>query len=205
LRWSETPGAKPEVFNSLAVVDHSGSIIGSYDKFHLVPFGEYMPLRNVLPLEPVAAGAIDFSAGPGPRTLRLPGLPSVSPLICYEAIFPAAVSERSNRPDWLLNVTNDGWYGKTAGPHQHLAIARVRAVEEGLPMVRAANTGISAIIDSSGRFTGYLGLGREGVLDGSLPVAIESTFYARFGDLFFLLLTVTAALIISTTGYFRRF
>jgi apolipoprotein N-acyltransferase len=203
LRWSERPGTKPEVFNSLAVIDDAGSVVATYDKFHLVPFGEYMPLRDVLPLEPVAAGALDFSAGPGPRTLRLPGLPAVSPLICYEAIFPAAVTERNDRPEWLLNVTNDGWYGKTAGPHQHLAISRVRAVEEGLPLVRAANTGISAIVDSYGRLVAYLGLGEEGVLDGSLPSPIKPTPYARFGDLFFLCLLASGLLTVFSSRYVR--
>jgi apolipoprotein N-acyltransferase len=131
----------------------------------------------------VAHGAIDYSPGPGPRTLRLPGLPPVSPLICYEAIFPGAVVDRADRPHWLLNLTNDAWFGSSAGPHQHLAIARVRAIEEGMALVRAANTGISAVVDPYGRVTARLGIGKRGVIDSALPAPLpEATLYARVGD-----------------------
>lgn len=169
--------------NGLVALDRSGAVVGGFDKFHLVPFGEYMPLRRWLPLEPIAAGSIDFTPGPGPRTLHLPGLPPVSPLICYEVIFPAAVTDPTERPAWLLNLTNDAWYGHSAGPHQHFAIARARAVEEGLPLVRVANTGISGVIDGHGRIVAALGLGREGVVDAPLPHPLPSPPpYARFGN-----------------------
>jgi apolipoprotein N-acyltransferase len=169
--------------NSLLAIDETGTVVASYDKFHLVPYGEYVPFRRFLPLAKVAHGAIDYSPGPGPRTLRLPGLPPVSPLICYEAIFPGAVVDRADRPHWLLNLTNDAWFGSSAGPHQHLAIARVRAIEEGMALVRAANTGISAVVDPYGRVTARLGIGKRGVIDSALPAPLpEATLYARVGD-----------------------
>ena len=182
------------IWNSIFAIDGTGKILGHYDKAHLVPFGEYAPLRDVLPIDKITHGAVDYSAGPGVRTLRLPGLPPVSPLICYEAIFPGAVVDPSDRPAWMLNLTNDAWYGITAGPHQHLAIARVRAVEEGLPMIRAANTGISAIIGPYGRVLVRLGLTKAGVLDGPLPAPTpNATIYARFGDIpFFVMLVLFA-------------
>jgi len=176
------------VWNSVQAVNANGEIVATYDKFHLVPFGEYMPLRWLLPFEKITPGAVDFSAGPGPQTMVLPGLPSVSPLVCYEVIFPGNVTDPRNRPGWLLNVTNDGWFGISSGPHQHLASARLRAVEEGLPLARAANTGISAIIDSYGRLRMSLALGTAGVLDGALPAALPATLYARFGDFIFLMM-----------------
>ena len=116
------------------------------------------------------------------------GAPPVSPLICYEAIFPGRVVDAASRPGWMLNVTNDAWFGRSAGPYQHFAATRLRAVEEGLPLVRVANTGISAIVDGYGRVRSRLGLGREGVIDGPLPAALPLTPFARFGDLATLLL-----------------
>ncbi|MFN4281828.1 MAG: apolipoprotein N-acyltransferase [Alphaproteobacteria bacterium] len=186
-----TPRAERDpyrVWNSVQAIDARGEIVATYDKFHLVPFGEYMPLRWLLPFDKITPGAVDFSAGPGPRTLALPGLPPASPLVCYEVIFPGSVADRANRPGWLLNVTNDGWFGISSGPHQHLASARLRAVEEGLPVARAANTGISAIVDSYGRLRMSLALGRTGTLDGALPAALPPTLYARFGDFIFFML-----------------
>jgi len=172
-----------QIWNSVVALDVHGSVVGHYDKSHLVPFGEYVPLRGFLPIDKVAHGMTDYSAGSGPKTLRLDGLPGVSALICYEAIFPGAVADPADRPAWLLNLTNDAWYGITAGPHQHLAIASLRAVEEGLPLVRAANTGISAVVDPYGREIGRIGLGRQGVLDFMLPKPTDGpTPYARFGD-----------------------
>lgn len=171
-----------QVWNSLLAINGSAEIVATYDKFHLVPFGEYVPLRNILPLEKITPGNIDFSAGPGPVTLALPGLPKASPLICYEIIFPGAVVAANERPQWLLNVTNDAWFGISSGPYQHFAAARFRAVEEGMPLVRAANNGVSAIVDSYGRIMTSLDLGRRGVVDGDLPRAIEAPLYARLGD-----------------------
>ena len=168
--------------NSLHAIDSGGNLVATYDKHHLVPFGEYMPLRSIMSAAKLTHGNIDFSSGPGAESLAVPGLPPFSPLICYEAIFPGAVTPRNMRPAWLLNITNDGWFGNTAGPYQHLQAARLRAVEEGLPLVRAANTGISAAIDPLGRYLGRLPLGQEGVLHVPLPKALERTPYAHIGD-----------------------
>lgn len=178
------PDVRPrQVWNSITALDDRGVVLGNYDKFHLVPFGEYVPMRSVLPLDKITHGGLDFSAGPGPRTLRLPGLPPFSPLICYEVIFPGNVIDAEDPPQWILNVTNDGWFGLSSGPYQHFASARLRAVEEGLPLVRAANTGISAVVDPYGRVIASLGLGRAGVIDSPLPQALSGdTIYGRFGD-----------------------
>ena len=174
------PGVDPfQVWNSMLAVDPSGAVVGSYDKSHLVPFGEFMPLRSVLGLGSVAGGSTDFSTGPGVQTLRLPGLPPVGPLVCYEVIFPGAVTDRSDRPEWLLNLTNDGWYGISAGPYQHLVAARLRAVEEGLPVVRVANTGISAVIDPVGRVLVRAGLGRARCPGFHAAAAAEPTDAVR--------------------------
>jgi apolipoprotein N-acyltransferase len=167
------------LFNAVVALDSDGRPLGAYDKSHLVPFGEYMPLRGWLPIR-LVHGAMDFSAGPGRVAWRLPGLPAVSPLVCYEVIFPGRVVG-AERPGWLLNVTNDAWFGVSAGPFQHLAAARLRAVEEGLPLARAAQTGISAVFDSRGREVGRLGLARTGVLVAPLPAAGEMTPFARLG------------------------
>ncbi|MFO1189775.1 MAG: apolipoprotein N-acyltransferase [Alphaproteobacteria bacterium] len=197
----EGRGPSFRVWNALQGIDSNGTIVGTYDKAHLVPFGEYMPLRQWLDIAKITPGSTDFSAGPGPRTLRFPGLPPTSPLICYEVIFPGAVVDPADRPAWLLNVTNDAWFGLSPGPYQHLAAARLRTVEEGLPLVRAANTGISAVIDPYGRFAGRLGLGEAGVLDQRLPDALASPPpYARLGDSPFAL---AAGLTLGLVGWAR--
>ncbi|MBB3174565.1 apolipoprotein N-acyltransferase [Endobacter medicaginis] len=163
--------------NSVIALDSDGNVSGIYDKAHLVPFGEYQP--RGLPVQIVPGGG--FAAGPGPRTLDLPGIPPVGPLVCYEVIFPGAVTQPGDRPAWLLNLTNDAWYGDSAGPRQHLASARMRAVEEGLPLARDANTGISAVFDAYGRQTARLGWGVAGTLVAPLPPALPPTLFARFG------------------------
>ena len=182
-----------KIWNSLAVLDERGAITATYDKFHLVPFGEYMPFRGFLPFDKLAVGPVDFSPGPGPRTIAVPGAPPVGPLICYEAIFPAEVVDEENRPQWLVNVTNDAWFGISSGPHQHFASARLRAVEEGLPLVRAANTGISGVFDPYGRVLARLELDRAGALDVALPVALSKTPFGYFGNWLTLALTIACA------------
>jgi apolipoprotein N-acyltransferase len=175
-------GGVRQVRNAMLVIDGQADVRRVYDKSHLVPFGEYVPLRGVLPVERIVPGQGDFVPGDGRAVLDVPGLPAVTPLICYEAIFPGRVIPRGERPGWLLNLTNDAWFGTFAGPQQHFAIAAARAVEEGLPMVRAANTGISAVVDPYGRVIARLGVGEAGVLDARLPHALEPTVYARWGD-----------------------
>jgi apolipoprotein N-acyltransferase len=169
--------------NALLVIDDAADVQRVYDKSHLVPFGEYVPLRGVLPIDKIVPGQSDFVAGAGRRLLEIPGLPAASPLICYEAIFSGRVTPHGARPGWLLNLTNDAWFGTFAGPQQHFAIASTRAVEEGLPLVRAANTGISAVVDPYGRVIARLGIGEQGVLDSGLPVALSPTPFARWGEL----------------------
>ena len=157
--------------------------MATYDKFHLVPFGEYVPLRRWIGITKLTAGRTDFSAGTGPKTIRLPGLPPFSPLICYEVIFSDNVKESNSSARWLLNVTNDAWFGTSSGPYQHFAMARLRAVEQGLPLIRVANTGISGVIDAYGRVTGRLGLNEQGIVDTGLPRGLEGqTLFSRFGS-----------------------
>lgn len=184
-------------FNSVSVLDQKAKVTAVYDKHHLVPFGEYIPWRNVLNLTPVAstvAGLGDFTPGTGARTLTTEHTPPFSPLICYEVIFPREVVDQNHRPDWMVNVTNDAWYGHTAGPYQHFDMARMRAIEEGLPIARAANTGISAIIDPVGRIISRQPLGASGVADALLPPPLPPTLYAKFGDrLFFAMLVLLIA------------
>jgi len=183
LRGDPPQGTPERYWNSLAVVDPQARIVATADKFHLVPLGEYVPLRDVIGpfVSKLTAGAGDFSAGPGPVTVSAPGLPPFSPLICYEVIFPGAVTDPANRPDWLLNVTNDGWFGRSPGPYQHFASARFRAVEEGLPLARAANTGITGMVDPFGRVIASLPLGTEGALDVLLPAPLAPTLFSRTG------------------------
>jgi len=202
VRGNPPPDPLSQFWNSLAVLDAKGDILAVYDKHHLVPFGEYVPLRSVLPINKITPGTVDFTAGPGPATLTVPGLPPFSPLICYEAIFPETAADPARRPSWLLNITNDAWYGYTSGPFQHLAIARLRAVEQGLPLARDGNNGVSAMIDPLGRVVALLGLDDVGVLDVPLPQSLPATPYVKFGDslyLALLLLALAAAALITAT------
>jgi apolipoprotein N-acyltransferase len=201
VRTDFAPAKPSHIWNSLLVIGPSGDLVASYDKSHLVPFGEYVPLRNVLPLRKLTPGTVDFTAGSGPRTLTLPNLPAVAPLVCYEAIFPGAIVEPGKRPGWILNVTNDAWYGLTSGPFQHFAIARVRAVEEGLPLLRDANNGITGAIDPYGRVLSRLDLDGIGVLDTPLPAALAPTLYSRIGDIGFLVLLVITTAFSIFLGY----
>lgn len=194
-------GRLAALYNSLVALNPEGQVLGTFDKAHLVPFGEYMPFGGLLPIR-LVTGGVDFSAGPGPGALPLPGgLPAPGPLICYEVIFSGAVVG-AERPGWLLNVTNDAWFGISAGPYQHLAAARMRAVEEGLPMARAAQTGISALFDAHGRQIVRLGLGATGTLEAALPAALPPTPFARGGLWIPFGLAVVALLI---SSLFRRF
>ncbi|MGS4946713.1 apolipoprotein N-acyltransferase [Meridianimarinicoccus sp. RP-17] len=179
-----------DLYNALGVIAADGTALALYDKHHLVPFGEYFPGGQVARWLGLTGLATDylggFTPGPGPRVLdlRAAGLGRALPLICYEAIFPrhARTPRGSPRPDWIVQVTNDAWFGRFAGPQQHLAQARMRAVEQGLPLVRAANTGISAVIDPAGRITGALPLDTAGALDRPLPAPVAPPPFARVGS-----------------------
>ncbi|HEY1933879.1 MAG TPA: apolipoprotein N-acyltransferase [Acetobacteraceae bacterium] len=184
--------------NSMFALVDSGTIAAVYDKWHLVPFGEYQPDWLPIGIQVVPGGG--FARGPGPRTLHVPGLPPLGPLICYEAIFSGEITDEADRPDWLVNITNDAWFGDSTGPRQHLAAARMRAVEEGLPLMRAANTGISAAFDAKGRELTHLGIGRMGFLVVSLPAPVPRTLFARFG----LLIPGGAATVLLCTGLLTR-
>jgi apolipoprotein N-acyltransferase len=186
-------------YNSVLVVDSEGRITGSYDKIHLVPLGEYLPFQDFLEslgmmqLTNVRGG---FTVGERPRLLTVPGAPPATPLICYEIIFPQEITEPGTHPGWLLNVTNDAWFGSSAGPYQHFHQAQVRAVEQGLPVVRAANTGISAVIDPFGRVRAEIGLGKKGVIDADLPQAGPTTLFVQFGTI-----VEIAALLLAAMGW----
>ena len=198
--------AQGRVFNTAYLLGPGARPVGVYDKYHLVPFGEYLPLAPLLSrlgIAKLTAGDIGFSAGPGPQSYELPGAPPVTPLICYEAIFPGAVTP-AMRPGWFVNITNDSWFGPWAGPRQHLLIARMRAVEEGLPVARVAITGISAVIDAKGRIVTSLGLDQSGVIDAGLPQALPPTLYTRFADLGFAIILLACATIAGVLSQRRQ-
>jgi len=202
------PGARiTRAYNSIYTIDHDGSVLSVYDKLHLVPFGEYLPFQDwmeklgFVQLTKVQGG---FIPGTRRRTMDIPSAPRALPLICYEVAFPGSISSRDDRPGWIVNLTNDGWFGMSTGPYQHLQQARMRAIEEGLPLVRAANTGISAVIDPSGRIVARLGLGIEGVLDASLPTALPPTVYARLRDIPIVVLATIALLLVIRRRLVRR-
>lgn len=192
LRRVFTKGEKVKIYNSLIVVGADASVKAIYDKFHLVPFGEYLPLRAIIPssITKITSGETDFSRGPGLDIIRSDPMPAFSPLICFEGIFSGSVvAKGQQRPEWLLNITNDAWFGNSSGPYQHLQLARMRSIEEGLPLVRAANTGISAVFDAFGRQINKKSLGEKGVLDVSLPPALqEPTIFALYGQLILIIM-----------------
>lgn len=174
------------VYNSIYAIAGDGTIADAYDKVHLVPFGEYLPLQGLfdrLGLAPLTREIGGFSAGRQRRYLEIGPAPPALPMICYEIIFPGLGGSTPTRPGWFVNVTNDAWFGATPGPYQHFHQARVRAVEQGIPLVRAANTGISAIVDSHGRVRKSLALNQRGVVDGALPGALDATLYSRTGTM----------------------
>lgn len=189
-------------YNSIYVIDHDGTILSVYDKLHLVPFGEYLPFQSAMEklgfvqITKVRGG---FIPGDRRRTMTVPNAPRMLPLICYEAVFPGDIVSGDDRPGWIVNLTNDGWFGISTGPYQHLQQARLRAVEEGLPLVRSANTGISAVIDPLGRIIAHLELGSEGVLDSALPKPAAPTIFSRVRDI-----PAALAVALSTVMVIRR-
>jgi apolipoprotein N-acyltransferase len=200
---------RPHYFNSIQVIDRHGALLDRYDKIHLAPFGEYLPWSDLLERLGVTQFVHfpgGFDAGSGPAVLHVPGLPDALPLICYEAIFPQDVGAQlrpgDSRAAWMLNLTDDAWFGRTPGPYQHFAQSRLRAIEQGLPLVRDANGGISAVVDGLGRIIAQLPLGVESVLDSPLPAPRPPTIYARFGAL--VPLSMLAILFVVSAGLKRR-
>lgn len=202
IRVDRNSGPEPDVFNSIIVFDGMAEPVARYDKWRLVPGGEFLPLGWLL--EPLGFRKVvrtpgNFTAGQGPVSILLPGGLKAALLVCYEVIFPDRLIDSADRPQLIVNVTNDGWFGRSTGPWQHLAQARLRAIEQGLPVIRAANTGISAVIDSHGRYTHRLPLMEAGVIDSPLPASIATTAYGAWGDGLLLLLlaaTISSAIIL---------
>ncbi|MDB5492242.1 MAG: Apolipoprotein N-acyltransferase / Copper homeostasis protein CutE [Micavibrio sp.] len=186
LRHEDTADGKTSYYNSLVTYDNRLQPVSSYDKAHLVPFGEYIPFKDHIPLHPFVRFA-GFTPGKGIATQSVSTLPPYSGLVCYEVIFQGEVSVNTPRPAWMINVTNDGWYGNSPGPYQHLTMAVFRAVEEGIPLIRSANTGISAIIDPYGRITKRIEYGVAGYADSPLPAAAAGTWFNIFGRYIILL------------------
>lgn len=205
-RFEPGPEGKARYFNTLIALRRESNglrVTGVYDKHRLVPFGEYLPLGDLagkLGIRSLVHMPEDFTAGPAPRPIAPWGVPPLQPLICYEALFPgftrAATKREGIRPAWILNVSNDAWFGMTSGPLQHLNLASYRAIEEGLPIVRSTPTGVSAVIDGYGRIQpgARLDLGELGVIDARLPPALRPTVYGRVGDLPFVFLLLASAL-----------
>lgn len=198
VRRSDEQDGASQFWNSLFVLNGDGEILATYDKSHLVPFGEYIPLGGLPGVRKLTEGFADFSRGPGLQTLKVDGLPSFSPLICYEVIFPGrVVSKDGPRPGWMVNLTNDGWYGRSTGPYQHFQIARLRAIEEGMSLVRVAGTGISGVVSPLGQTSPTLGLDKAGILDLDVPPPLLFTPpYARWGNQ----IPVTIALLCGVFG-----
>ncbi len=195
-RFSGPPGQQ-KAYNTLLMLRRGQTgfrTVGLYDKYRLVPFGEYLPfpqLFSLLHLTSLVQNGEPFSSGPRPAPVSVPGVPRMQPLICYESLFPGFTSSRGGRPDWIVNVSDDAWFGQTTGPWQHLNLASYRAIEEGLPLVRATPTGVSAVVDAYGRTRAYLGLGRQGIIDTALPGRLEATPYSKLRDFpFYILLLV---------------
>ena len=188
------------VYNSMVYLDQAGGILAVYDKHHLVPFGEYIPLGHLLSRFGIRGLADNegngFASGIGVRIIQATGLPDFLPLICYEAIFPGLAQLDKARPNWILHITNDAWFGNYSGPFQHLVQVRARAVEQGLPVARSANTGVSAMIDPYGRILAQLPLNEAGFLDAQLPAPLPPTLYSRWGELPWLLIALFLAAIV---------
>ena len=192
--------------NSSVIINKQGGIVDFYDKSHLVPFGEYIPFRRYLPVgfRPITNTISDFRPGEKHKKIQIPGIPPFGILICYEIIFPGQIVDRNNRPEWLINLTNDGWYGDSSGPRQHLVSTQLRAIEEGMAIVRVANTGISALISKTGRILGKIELNRKGILEINLPKRLNiSTLYSRLGNSIPLALIIV--IILSALALSRRY
>lgn len=193
-------------WNSIFVLSKN-SIEGVYDKHHLVPFGEYVPLQRFLPfIKKITQGSVGFSEGDGASVLRVPGDDGFefSPLLCYEVIFSGEVLPEYSSPDFFINLTNDSWFGETSGPYQHLNIARMRAIEYGIPLIRVAQTGITALIDPYGRIIAKIGLNEEGIIDVPLIKKLQSTFYKEYGNSAVFLMSLSLLCCIFIRVFFRK-
>jgi apolipoprotein N-acyltransferase len=193
--------------NSVFVMNASGRILARYDKSHLVPYGEYLPMRPILSalgLSRLAPGDIDFDSGPGPQSFLLPGVGQIGFQLCYEIIFSGEVVQRGNRPEFLFNPSNDAWFGAW-GPPQHLAQARLRAVEEGLPILRSTPTGISAVIDAEGRLLHSIPWRTSGVINARLPRPAPETLFSKLGNLLPILFALLLAGIAIAVRWKRRY
>jgi apolipoprotein N-acyltransferase len=195
LRHEEQADGSARYYNSLAIFDRGMNLLTAYNKSHLVPFGEYIPFQKYIPLKPFVEFA-GFTPGNGPETYELPGVGALGLSVCYEIIFPGAIVERDKRPDWIINVTNDGWYGKSSGPHQHFDQSRFRAIEEGIPVVRAASTGISGVVGPTGRIIYEAGLMEKHGQNVALPEKLaQPTLYSKFKDIIFFIAAFAAILL----------
>lgn len=207
LRFGESAG-RYVPYNSLALIDSAGQVVGTYDKTHLVPFGEYIPFRKYLPewVRPLTNTVADFGQGRKYQTIKPENFAEFAPLICYEIIFSGQIVRKENKPKWMVLLTNDGWYGDSAGPYQHLAAAQMRAVEEGITIVRSANNGISAVIDAYGRVAQSLGLNEKGVLNATFPLLAHSTLFGRYGNVIpvTLCLLLISAVILAERFFCRK-
>jgi apolipoprotein N-acyltransferase len=181
LRGALRAESRRELYNSLFAIGKGGEVVAAYDKRHLVPFGEYVPFRRFFPFLSAVAAGDDFAVGQGAAVLTVGGLPPFRPLICYEGIFAHEIASAGQpRAQWLLNITNDAWFGISPGPYQHFEMARLRAVEQGVPLIRVANTGLSGVVDAMGRVTHLIPLGQEGVEDVLLPQPLPTApLYGR--------------------------
>jgi apolipoprotein N-acyltransferase len=202
IRLIDTASTDPIIFNTLFVLDKTGQILDIYDKKQLTPFGEYVPFRSILTIEKLTYGSIDYKAGTESKVLKVDPLPPFQPLICYEGIFPHLIIRRNSGAAWFLSLTNDSWFGLSWGPYQHLAIVRARAIEHGIPLIRAASNGISAVIDPYGRILHRLELNEIGFIDFTLPQPlVESTFYSHWREIPFFILLAFSLIIGSVTRF----
>ena len=193
----------PRIWNSAQIMDSEGDIQAIYDKHHLVPFGEFVPLRSIFPfINKITPGSMDFSKGHGPDTLKVRNLPSISPLICYEDIFPSEVANYYDHSEILINITNDGWFGDSTGPYQHFEMARIRAVEEGIPMIRSANTGISGIMDAYGSIIYKTSLNTEvtSIIEVPYGEALRTPYYLHSNNLIYLAISILILIISINTS-----
>lgn len=203
MRWEDG-----KMHNSLFVIEGSGKIVDYYDKHRLVPFSEYIPyLDSISKFTPKASGILgNFTPGKEiNKTILLTDTPSFTPLICYEAIFPGKVIDKKSRAQWLINITNDVWFKTNLGNYQHFAISRVRAIEEGIPLIRAANSGISAVIDSYGQIVKYLPPDSEGFIDTQIPVSLEKpTIYSQYVNNNFTVVIVAIGILVLSVYKIRE-